>query len=256
MANSKELFKKLKIGIAQVPLFMGDKRRNISTLLLYTEIAASKSCDVVILPECPLAGWTASSVKLAAETIPGPYTRALSKLASKNRIAIVSGMEEKEGTRVFNSVVFIGRDGKVLAKHRKINELDIAPVYTRGRTLGVFDFEGIPTGLDICADSWGAEITDTLYLMGARLIFSPSAWAVTRGQEERNIQWIANTYRKRTQGRDLTIVTADSVGPLTQGPWKGRILQGESLITRRGKTLLQGPRNQAALLTYELRVSK
>jgi predicted amidohydrolase len=167
-------------------------------------------------------------------------------------MAVVAGMEEREGEKVYNCAVFIGKDGKILRKHRKINELDIAKVYSKGDSLGVFDFEGIKTGLDICADSWGPEITDTLYLMGARLIFSPSAWAVQPGKEQPNIQWISNTYRKRTKNRNLTIVTADSVGPVTDGPWKGRILQGESLITRRGKTLLQGPRNREALLTYKI----
>jgi predicted amidohydrolase len=162
-------------------------------------------------------------------------------------------MEEREGDKIYNTAVFIGKDGKILRKHRKINELDIGlKVYTRGDSLGVFDFEGVKCGLDICADSWGSEITDVLYLMDAKLIFSPSAWAVQAGKEQPNIDWISQTYRNRTKDKDLTIITSDSVGNVTQGPWKGKILQGESLITKKGKTLLHGPRNKEGLLVYEI----
>ncbi len=234
---------------------MGKKRRNIASLLKCVGEAAAASCDVVVLPECFLAGWTSPAGKKAAETVPGPLTRSLSSLAKRNRMAVVVGMEERDGGKVYNSAVFIGKDGRILRTHRKINELDIGlKVYSRGESLGVFDFEGIKTGLDICADSWGPEITDTLYRMGARLIFSPSAWAVALGKEQPNIDWIANTYRERTKDKDLIIVTADSVGKVTQGPWKGRILQGESLVTHRGKTLLMGPRSRESLLTYEFTI--
>jgi predicted amidohydrolase len=244
----------MKIAIGQVPVVMGDKPTNVRTIFEYLDQAARKKCDVAVFPECSLAGWLSTAVHSAAETIPGPLTEELGRRAHAHRMAIVLGMEERDGRRIYNSAVLIGRDGRLLARHRKIDELDIGlRVYSRGDALGVVDFERRKTALDICADSWKPEITNTLALMGARLIFSPSAWAVDPGGEATNIHWIRETYRQRTAGRDLTIVAANGVGGVTQGPWRRRILQGNSLVTGPdGKLLLQGPTNAAALLMVRI----
>jgi len=244
----------LRVGIAQLPVVMGDKPSNVRTIFEYLDQSARRKCDLVIFPECSLAGWLSTAVHAAAETIPGPLTQELGRRAHALRMAVVIGMEERHGRRIHNSAVLIDRQGHLLARHRKIDELEIGlRVYSRGDTLAVTDFEKRKVALDICADSWRPEITDALALMGARLIFSPCAWAVEPGGEATNIAWITETYRQRTKGRDLTIVAANGVGAVTQGPWRRRILQGNSLVTGPdGKLLLRGPTNAAALLTVTL----
>ncbi len=244
----------LTVGLGQVRVRMGDKAANVAELVRCIGEAAGRGCDLLVLPECSLAGWLSSAARRASEPIPGPFTRKLGGLARRHRMAIVVGMEEHDGDRIYNSAVWIGRDGRILAKHRKINELDLGlKVYTAGRDLGVFDAEGRTAALDICADSWRPEVTDALYLMGARLIVSPSAWAVEPGGEATNIAWIRETYRARALGRRLHIFSANGVGDVIEGPWKGRILQGNSLVIGPGgETLLQGPTNEPALLTYRL----
>jgi predicted amidohydrolase len=246
--------KGLLVGLGQLPVVMGDKKANVAALLRGVEDAAGAGCDVAVFPECSMAGWLSSSARTAAEEIPGPLTRKLSEAAKRHKMAVVAGLEEREGDRVYNSAVMIGRDGALLAKHRKINELEIGlRVYTRGAALGVFEFEGRTTALDICADSWNPVVTDALALMGARVIFSPSAWAVEPGGESTNIAWIQEMYRQRTAGRDLFILSPNGVGAVTEGPWKGRILQGNSLVTGpNGEPLLKGPTNQPAMLTFRL----
>jgi predicted amidohydrolase len=244
----------LKVGLGQVRVHMGDKKANVAGLLRAVDEAARAGCDVVALPECSLAGWLSDSARNAAESVPGPLIRKLQAEAKRRRMAIVVGLEERDGERVYNSAVMIDRRGDVVAKHRKIDELEIGlRVYTRGRSLCVFDFEGRPAALSICADSWKPTLTDALYGMGARLIFSPSAWAVDPGGEATNIAWIRETYRQRAAGRDLTIVSPNGVGDVTEGPWKGRILQGNSLVTGPdGAALLTGPTNEPALLSVAL----
>jgi predicted amidohydrolase len=247
--------KGLKVGLGQVRVRMGDKKANVAELFRAVEEAARARCDVVVLPECSLAGWLSASARSASEPIPGPLTRKLQDAAKRRRMAIVVGLEERDGDRVYNSAVLIDRRGDVVAKHRKIDELEIGlRVYSPGRSLSVFDFEGRPAALSICADSWKPTVTDALYGMGARLIFSPSAWAVEPGGEATNIAWIRETYRQRAAGRNLTIVSPNGVGAVIEGPWKGRILQGNSLVTGPGGTpLLMGPTNEPALLTVALK---
>jgi predicted amidohydrolase len=246
--------KSLLVGLGQVRVSMGDKKANVAELFHAVEEAARARCDVLALPECSLAGWLSSSARSAAEVIPGPLTQKFKEAAKRHKMAIIAGLEEREGGRLYNSAVMLDRDGEILARHRKINELEIGlEVYSRGTSLNTFDFEGRPLALDICADSWTPVLTDALYDMGARVIFSPSAWAVEPGGEATNIAWIRETYRQRTAGRDLYIIAPNGVGQITEGPWKGRVLQGNSLVTGpNGEALLKGPTNEPALLTFRL----
>ena len=248
--------KGLKVGLGQIRVAMGDKKANLAELLHAVEEAAKSDCDLVVLPECSLAGWLSPSARSAAESIPGPVIHKLVEAARKHKMAIVVGMEERDESRVHNSAVLIDRHGEILARHRKINELEIGlEVYSRGGSLNVVSFEGRSVALSICADSWTPVITDALYEMGARIIFSPCAWAVEPGGEATNIAWIRETYRQRAAGKQLYIVSPNGVGQVTEGPWKGRVLQGNSLVTGpNGEALLKGPTNEPALLTVRLPV--
>lgn len=243
-----------KVGLGQIRVAMGDKKANVEEMFRCIEEAGRAHCDVLVLPECSLAGWLSSSARSAAEVIPGPFTQKLKEAAKRLGMAIVAGLEEREGSRLYNSAIMLDRDGEILARHRKINELEIGlEIYSKGTSLNVFEFEGRTAALSICADSWTPVVTDALYDMGARVIFSPSAWAVDPGAEATNIAWIRETYRLRAAGRSLHIISPNGVGPVTEGPWKGRVLQGNSLVTGpNGEPLLKGPTNAPDLLTFRL----
>jgi predicted amidohydrolase len=140
----------------------------------------------------------------------------------------------------------------VLAVHRKINELEIGlELYCRGTSLEVSEWRGYTIGLLICADCWRGELVDALCAMGANLILSPCAWAVDAGAEKTNLSWIRETYRQRIGDRDVVIVAANSVGRLTSGPWKGRILQGNSLAMGRSH-VIEAPANESCLTVFRL----
>lgn len=238
------------VGLAQIPIAMGEKGANVETILRYARRAARERCDVVVFPECSLAGWCSPAAGRAAEPIPGPLTRRLGSLARRAGMAIAIGLEEREGRAVYNSAVLIGSDGRLRARHRKMNELPFARrLYAPGRTLSVVG--GV--GLSICADSWEDGVTAGLWALGARMILSPCAWAIQPGREERNLSWILSRYRARARRRRLTIVAVNGVGPVTQGPWRGRVLQGDSLVVGPGgRVAARGPRGAEALLRMRL----
>ncbi len=244
----------MRVAIGQIPIVMGDKASNLSALASAVAGAAAAGCDLVVLPECPLVGWLHPTAVTAAETIPGPYTHLLGSLARRHDIHIVSGIEERAGTRLHNSAVLIDRNGVQRAHHRKINELAIGQtMYTTGRALGVIDLNGVPVALSICADSWIPTITDCLWIMGARVVLSPCAWAIEPGGESANIDWIRKCYAAHTAGRDLHIVAANSVGVIDHGPWSGRVVHGDSLIIGPNGTLnAQGRRNASDLPVVDL----
>lgn len=245
----------LKIALAQIWITMGNKHANIAEILAAITEAAARRCDVVVLPECSLVGWLSQATRAGAESIPGAFTRRLSALARRLKIAVVVGIEEKSEEHIYNSAILIDAAGALRMRHRKVNELELAwGTYSRGASLERIDLWGRTIGLTICADSWRPEITDAVYLLGARLIFSPCAWAVEPGGESTNLNWIIETYRQRIGNRDLHIIAPNGVGPVTEGPWKGRILQGNSLIIGPGgKVLVRGPTSQPGMLYFTLR---
>ncbi len=244
---------RLKIGLGQIPITSGDKRANLAAVVTMVNEAARARCDVLALPECCLAGWLAPAATVAAEPIPGPFIRKLAGLARHHKMAIVAGLEERLEERLFNSAVFLDETGKLLLRHRKINELEVArTTYSTGQSLHVTGWRGRTIGLSICADSWRPEVTDALCLMGANLIFSPCAWAVEPGGEAPNLAWITQTYRTRVGSRDLTIIAPNCVGPVTAGPWKGRVLQGNSLVVGpHGAVHATGPTNTPGLIVWD-----
>jgi predicted amidohydrolase len=245
-----------KLGVAQIPVVMGDKKANVAAIGAAVAEAGRARCDAVVLPECALAGWLSPLARTAAEPIPGPLTRRLSSLARRWKLAVAAGLEERADGRIYNSAVLIDRDGRLRLLHRKINELELGrELYGRGDRLGVADLDGLRVGLTICADSWTPAATDALHLMGARVILSPCAWAVEPGGEETNLAWISETYRERTRGKELFLVGANGSGEVTQGPWKGRILQGNSLIMGPdGRRVAVLARNRPSFLAITLPV--
>lgn len=119
------------------------------------------------------------SAREMAEPVPGGATfLALADAARQNGICVCAGLVERDGGTVYNSAVLIGREGRLLLLHRKLNELDIGhPFYAQGDRLGVARTEFGAIGVMICADAFarGQTITRTLGYMGADVILSPCA---------------------------------------------------------------------------------
>ena len=244
----------MKVAIVQMRVEMGAREANLARALEAIAEAAGAGADLVVLPECPFIGWLSERVADLAEPIPGAITHKLADAAKEHGIYLCSGLTEHAGDDFFNSAVLFDRMGRLLLRHRKINELDVGlEIYSRGQQLSVADTEFDLLGVNICADNWLPCIDQTLALMGARIVVSPCAWACDPGDEIPNIQSIRAKLKERTTESEIYLVCANSVGQLTEGPWKGRILQGASLAyAPGGSELLAGPMNQEAILYCEI----
>ena len=245
----------MRVALAQLLVEYSNKQANLERALAMVDSAAEKGADFVVLPEACDLGWLSNSARLQAESLPGVWTNALIGKAREHRINIISGLTRKEGGKVFNSAIFLDRAGKLRFVFDKINELEVAaPPYARGWKL-----QAIPTpdfglvGLYICADAFVPELTASLARMGCKVIFSPVAWAIEPGGEAANLASLKAHYQARCQESKVWLIGADSVGAVTEGPWAGRILQGDSLVCcPEGDFLLEGPTNEPALLVAQI----
>ncbi len=202
--------------------------------------AAQKGCQVIVLPECLDCGWTFPATWTLAQPIPGPTTDRLAQAARANHIYVTTGLAEKTPDAFYNAAVLISPEGKILLKHRKINELDIAhDLYSPGDSLGVVKTPLGVIGIDICADNFPSSLAlgHSLGRMGAQLILSPSAWAVpvnyNNAKRPYGKMW-KKAYTKLAKLYDLYMIGVSNVGMITGGPWKGQMCIGCSLAVGPG----------------------
>jgi N-carbamoylputrescine amidase len=117
-----------------------------------------------------------------AETIPGPSTEALSKVARQKKVAIIASLFEKRAAGVYhNTAVIIDASGKIAGKYRKMHIPDDPLYYEKFYfTPGDLGFQTHDTaygkvGALVCWDQWFPEAARLTALSGAQFIFYPTA---------------------------------------------------------------------------------
>jgi predicted amidohydrolase len=252
--NSQNTTHVFRLALVQMYVEPGALQKNLSHAGDLISEAARGGADVVLMPEVMDLGWTHPSARTLADSIPGGIScEALCKAARENNVYLCCGIVEKDGEKIYNSAVIIDNTGKVLIKHRKLIELDIAhDVYGQGDRLNVCKTPWGTFGLLICADADANDhvLTRSLCYMGADVILSPTSWAVPPDHD--NIKdpygdtW-RNAYMPVAKEFKVWIASASNVGPVTEGPWKNWNCIGCSLvIAPDGAELLMGPYGKAA----------
>ena len=227
----------LILAMAQMRVIGGDLRGNLLRAATMTAEAAAGGADVIVLPEAMDAGWTHHTAPELAEPVPGGATlEYLAGLAEDHAICVCAGLTEREGDRIYNTAVFIGRTGKLVHKHRKVNELKFARnIYSPGGGGAEFSTEFGKIAMMICADAFwpGQVISRTLAANGARMILSPCAWAVPpdhdNDAEPYGQLWI-DSYAPVAKKYGIWIAGVSNVGKLRSGEWAGHHCIGSSML--------------------------
>ncbi len=239
----------LRLAMVQMLVVGGRPDENLDRADARIAEAARRGSQIILLPEAVDLGWTHPSSREMASPIPDGVTcRRLRETARRHGVYVASGLTERSGSRIYNASVLIDPEGHVRLHHRKLNELEIGHAsYDQGDRLGVVETELGCLGLMICADAFapGQVISRTLGLMGAQVILSPCAWAVPSDHDpERQpygALWRAS-YGPVARDFRLWIAGVSSVGPIVDGPWKGRRCIGCSLVVGPdGRPIVEGP---------------
>lgn len=148
--------------------------------------AAKKGAKLVCLPELFRSQYFCQREDMAlfdlAETIPGPSTDALGKLAKKLKIVIVASLFEKRAKGLYhNTTVILDADGSLCGTYRKMHIPDDPGYYEKYYfTPGDLGFRAHDTavgriGVLICWDQWYPEAARLTAMQGADIIFYPTA---------------------------------------------------------------------------------
>ena len=164
----------------------GSRQANLRETVAAIKAAAAEGAQVVVTQELFLTPYFCVVQDTAcfdlAETIPGPTTDTLSKVAAENGVVLVASLFERAAAGVyFNTAVVIDADGSLLGRYRKMHipqdpgfeekfyftpgDLGFRVWNTRFGVLGVL----------ICWDQWFPEAARMATLAGAEILIYPTA---------------------------------------------------------------------------------
>jgi len=169
--------KDLRIAVVVCNARLGETRQNLDKVIALVEKARNAAADIICFPELNISGYSSHKDLLdVAESIPGPVSKALSKLAVSSGRLILAGMAEKaHDNRVYATHMIAMPDGE-LGTYRKTH---IAPpekeIYSPGNTVPIFTFKGSTFGVQLCYDSHFPELSTKMAVEGAEILFLPHA---------------------------------------------------------------------------------
>ncbi|WP_430385958.1 N-carbamoylputrescine amidase [Blastomonas fulva] len=176
-----------EITVAALQLPLGaSEADNIEAVTDLVAHAADKGAEIILPPELfegPYFCRTEDEALFAAArpTNEHPSVRAMAKLARQLKVAIPTSFFERDGPHHYNSLAMIDPDGEIMGVYRKSHIPD-GPGYEEkyyfrpGNTgFKVWDVCGTRIGVGICWDQWYPECARAMALMGAELLFYPTA---------------------------------------------------------------------------------
>ncbi len=191
-----------RIGILQNhPRFL-KVRENIADALGLME---KSRADLWVLPEFFATGYNFKSKKevaSVAEPVSGGMTSVLlSSWAKKNNCAVVAGLPEKSGAKLYNSAVFVTGDSvsvyrktHLFGAEKKFFSLGNTGFWTRS-------FKGVQLGVMICFDWFFPESARTLAIQGAQIILHPANLVLPWAPEGMKIRSLENRVFTATANR-------------------------------------------------------
>lgn len=218
--------KQVRVGLVQMSC-TADKAANIAKALEKTREAAQKGAQIVCLQElftslyfCDVEDY--DNFKLA-EAIPGPTTEQFQALAKELGVVIIASLFEKRAQGLYhNTTAVIDADGSYLGKYRKMHIPDDPGYYEKfyftPGDLGykVFETKFGKLGILICWDQWYPEAARITSLMGAEILFYPTAigWSVSQTEEVNQDQYSAwqTIQRSHAVANGVPVVSVNRIG--------------------------------------------
>lgn len=244
-----------KLAMAQMLVVGGEVEANLSRAEQRIAEASAAGAQVVLLPETLDVGWTHAATRDLAGAIPdGLAAQRLIAAAREHELYLCAGLAERDGDKVYNAAMLIDPAGDVLLHHRKLNEVAFAlDVYDQGDRLGVAHTPLGTLGLMICADGFACDqvVARTLGYMGADVILSPSAWAVSPEHDNEKQPygdlWREN-YAPVARDFQMWIASVSNVGSyFSRRTGRPHPCIGNSLVfDSAGREVLTGPFGESA----------
>lgn len=256
-----------EITVAALQLaFSNDIEANIANVSRLVREAAARGAQVVLPPEL-FEGEYFCRVEdegLFANARPTAEHRAvlaMQALARELQIHIPTSFFEADGPHFYNSLAMIGPDGKVAGVYRKSHIPDgpgyEEKFYFRPGNTGFKVWDGpdkATLGVGVCWDQWYPETARAMMLMGAEILFYPTAIGSEPHDEGLDT---ARLWRRAMVGHAVSnvvpVVAANRVGTEGSENGVGQTFYGTSFIAdERGDILAELDREEEGVIVASL----
>lgn len=237
---------------------------NLDRIENFIEQASEQGANIVLPPELLQGHYFCAEEKekhfdSAFPVESHPVVIRLSATAKKLGVVIPASIFERDGQHYYNSVAMIDADGSVLGLYRKSHIPD-GPGYEEKFYFrpGNTGFKVWPTkfgkiGVGICWDQWFPEAARAMMLLGADILFYPTAIGSEPDHPEFDTK---NLWQRAMVGHAVSnvvpIVAANRVG--TEN---GQIFYGSSFIAdQRGEVIQEMDREAEGLISAAVDVDE
>ncbi len=259
---------RFKVGLVQMSC-SSDAKQNMDKAVKGIREAAEKGANIVCLQElftslyfCDVEDY--ENFKLA-ESIPGASTDQLSVVAKELGVVIIASLFEKRTQGIYhNTTAVLDADGTYLGKYRKMHIPDDPAYYEKfyftPGDLGykVFQTKFAKIGVLICWDQWYPEAARLTALMGAEVLFYPTAigWATSQDQETNDEQFNAwqTIQRSHAVANGVHVVSVNRVGFEQNGAMK--FWGGSFVANPFGRLLSQASHDNEEVMVVDIDTQK
>jgi nitrilase len=271
---------KLTAAVAQTASVLLDTPATMDRALTLVAEAAKQGAQLLVFPEAFIGGYPKGAdfhIYLggrtpqgraefkqyfdAAVTVDGPEIAKLAKAAAQNKMYVVTGIIERDGGTLYCTAVYLGPDGRVLGKHRKLMPTALERLvwgFGDGSTIEAVDTPYGKLGAVICWENYMPALRMAMYQQRVAIYCAPTAddrdtWQSTMQHialEGRCFVLSACQHLRRSQ------FPADKMNNrLPEAPGTVLMRGGSMIIDPLGKMLAGPVYNEDALLTAELDMS-
>jgi nitrilase len=275
MSNSK-----LTAAVAQTASVLLDTPATMDRALTLMAQAAKQGAQLLVFPEAFIGGYPKgadfhiylggrtpqgrSEFKQyfdAAVTVDGPEIARLAKAAAQHKMYVVTGIIERDGGTLYCTAVYLGPDGRILGKHRKLMPTALERLvwgFGDGSTIEAVDTPYGKLGAVICWENYMPALRMAMYQQRVAIYCAPTA-------DDRDT-WQSTMQHIALEGRCFVLSACQHLrrsqfpndkmsNRLPEAPDTVLMRGGSMIIDPLGKMLAGPVYNEDALLTAELDMS-
>lgn len=221
--------------------------------------AAEQGANIILLQElfetpyfCQRQDFSYMSLATTVES--NPAIRHFSVLAKQLHVVLPISFFEQHGNTAFNSIAIIDADGSLLGIYRKTHIPDGLPYaekfyFTPGDTgFRVWDTAFGKIGVGICWDQWFPETARSLALLGAELLFFPTAIGSEPILKHDSMPHWRNCMKGHAAANIMPVIASNRIGTETDGT--SMTFYGSSFICdESGELVASADRESECVLT-------
>lgn len=224
--NNIEMKHKVNIGLVQMSC-TNNKEENLKKAVQKVRETAAKGAQIICLQELFTSLYFCDEENhdnfTLAESIPGPSSTIMADLAKELNVVIIASLFEQRAAGIYhNTTAVLDADGNYLGKYRKMHIPDDPGFYEKfyftpgDMGYRVFKTKFATIGVLICWDQWYPEAARITAMMGAEILFYPTAigWANTQDQPTNTEQYNAwqTIQRSHAIANGVHVVSVNRVG--------------------------------------------